>query len=125
MLEEAYYLARIERSAHLSRGTADYFNRVKAGDPAISNYFRHFQAPGVQHCAGGLGAFPVSTFDSLIQWVEKGVAPEVLEGVSLPLNGTVLRRNLCSYPEIQVYKTGHPTIASSFECVQPKGKGYL
>lgn len=101
-------------------GTADYFDRVKAMDPDAESYYRHFRAPGVQHCGKGLGPFPGSAFDSLVKWVEEGVAPDVLAAESLPLNGTVIRRNLCLYPQDSVYIGGDPNVASSFRCVESK-----
>jgi len=101
-------------------GTAHYFNHVKAMDSGVESYYRHFRAPGVQHCGGGLGAYPGSVFDSLVQWVEKGAAPNVLAGESLPLNGTVIQRNLCLYPQDPIYIGGDPNVASSFQCIESK-----
>jgi feruloyl esterase len=101
-------------------GTADYFNRVEAMDPGVTSYYRHFRAPGIQHCGDGLGAYPGSTFESLVQWVENGVEPNVLAGESLPLNGTVIQRNLCLYPQDPIYTGGDPNVASSFQCIEPK-----
>ena len=101
-------------------GTADYFDRVKRLDPDVESYYRYFRAPGVQHCGNGLGPYPGSALDSLVRWVEDGVAPEVLAAESLPLNGTVIERNLCLYPRDQVYVGGDPNVASSFQCVEPE-----
>lgn len=101
------------------QGTANYYERVASLDPSVGNYYRHFQAPGVQHCAGGLGAYPWNAFDSLVAWVENGTAPITLDGVSLPVNGTVSRQNLCLYPLVSKYTHGDPTLATSYECVSP------
>lgn len=101
-------------------GTTNYYDHVKALDKTVTNYYRHFEAPGVQHCSGGIGPFPGSALDDLVAWVEKGVAPSVLLGTSLPVNGTVLKRDLCQYPLVSFYKGGDPTVASSFECVKAK-----
>ena len=101
-------------------GTADYFKRVKAMDPDVESYYRHFRAPGVEHCRSGLGPYPKTAFESLVQWVEKGIAPEVLAGESLPLNGSVIQRNLCMYPQDLFYTGGDPNVASSFRCLSSK-----
>ncbi|KAB8298628.1 hypothetical protein EYC80_000807 [Monilinia laxa] len=98
-------------------GTSSYYKEVEARDENVRDYFRYFEAPGVQHCAGGNGPFPGGALGALVDWVERGVAPDVLVAKSLPAaNGSVVERNLCVYPLVAAYLGGDPTVATSFEC---------
>jgi hypothetical protein len=98
-------------------GTADYYNRVLAGDPAAHDYYRFFEAPGVEHCGGGIGPVPTMAFESVVSWVETGVAPATLNGTSAPdVNGTVKVQPLCPYPLVSAYQGGDPAVVSSFAC---------
>ena len=108
----------------MPNGTANYADRVQALDPQAANYYRFFEAPGVFHCGAGPGWFPGDAFQSLVNWVENGVAPETLEAKAIPglypgLTGgaTELRTvNLCLYPKTMVYTGGDPNQAASFSC---------
>ncbi|RDW67545.1 hypothetical protein BP6252_08941 [Coleophoma cylindrospora] len=100
-------------------GTSSYYDRVRDRDPSITSFYRHFEAPGIYHCSDGPGAFPGEALQSLIAWVEDGIAPTTLNGTSLPsTDGTVLHRPICMYPTVQVYLGGDPTVESSFACVE-------
>lgn len=94
-------------------GTAHYYDRVEARDPNVRDYFRYFEAPGVEHCLFGAGPAPVDTLASVVRWVEDGIPPETLYAVSM--DGTK-ERNLCPYPLVSAYKGDDPTLASSFVC---------
>jgi hypothetical protein len=65
----------------------------------------------VTHCSGGPGLFPATALDSLVAWVEKGQAPDSIEGVF----GDV-KRPICAWPLVAAYKGGNVNEASSFEC---------
>lgn len=98
-------------------GTIDYYQRVLALDSHAADYYRFFPAPGVAHCANGTGYYPASSLQSLVDWVEKDIAPETLNGTTLPdINGTVRQAPLCRYPQIAAYKGGDINVASSFQC---------
>jgi len=92
-------------------GSTDYYSRVQALDPDVRDFYRYFEVPGVTHCAGGLGPFPAAALDSLVEWVEKGKAPVSIEGVA----GAV-KRPICAWPLVAVYKGGDVDAAGSFEC---------
>lgn len=62
------------------RGTSDYYDRVRALNPRVDEYYRHFEVPGVGHCFGGPGALPKTALDTLIRWVEDNVPPKSLPG---------------------------------------------
>ncbi|KAH6632807.1 Tannase/feruloyl esterase [Chaetomium tenue] len=92
------------------RGTAQYYKQVTALDPKVHDFYRLFFAPGLGHCHGGSGPFPDTTFDTLVRWVEDGVAPETLAATSVG-TGPVIKRPLCAYPLKQEYtgRTGEFT----------------
>jgi feruloyl esterase len=104
-------------------GSLNYYERVLALDPKAPDFIRLFEAPGVEHCSGGPGAFPGTAFQSLVNWVEKGKAPDKLDAATVPVDAseTVRYRPLCPYPSVQRYKGGDPNEASSFECAATFG----
>jgi pimeloyl-ACP methyl ester carboxylesterase len=106
------------------QGTVDYYERVKdemGGEARTERFARLFLAPGVTHCAGGPGPNPDAPLAALIDWVERGRAPQTLDGVVRDSTGTIVQtRPICLYPEVAAYKgRGDPTKASSFACRRP------
>jgi pimeloyl-ACP methyl ester carboxylesterase len=103
------------------RGTVNYFERVLAangGAQQVSQFARLFMAPGVGHCAGGDGPNPVGVFETLVNWVEKGVAPDMLPASRTRENGTVMSRPLCPYPTVARWNgKGSTDEAGNFSCV--------
>lgn len=86
----------------------DYFN----GADNVSPWFRFFLAPGVGHCRGGVGPQPQELFNTMVNWAEKGVAPDSI----LALGGG-RTRPLCPFPQTAIYDgKGDPNLASSFKC---------
>jgi feruloyl esterase len=107
--------------------TAAYYEAVAktmGGYEAIKPFFRLFMAPGMGHCTGGPGPNQFDALAALEQWVEKGVAPNLLVA-SHAVNGKVDRtRPLCPYPQIARYKgTGSIDDAATFACVAPPPAG--
>ncbi|KAH8655149.1 putative feruloyl esterase [Tricladium varicosporioides] len=105
-----------------SDGTIQYRERVEAlmgGSSKVDDFYRLFLAPGVSHCIGGVGAMPNNAFQTLVDWVEKGVAPEKLSAVS----SSGLQRDLCKYPLVSKYDGhGNPNLTSSYACATHFGK---
>jgi pimeloyl-ACP methyl ester carboxylesterase len=69
------------------RGTINYFNRVveaNGGQAEVNRFARLYMAPGVGHCGGGDGPAPTGLFEAVVNWVEKGVAPNTILAVSSP-----------------------------------------
>ncbi|KAJ4299776.1 hypothetical protein N0V90_005022 [Kalmusia sp. IMI 367209] len=90
--------------------------RQNGGAEATNEFHRLFLAPGVAHCGGGNGPVPTDPLSDLLNWVEKGIAPDSLPA-STNQNGTVISRNLCPYPYEQTYIKGkNPNIPGSFYC---------
>lgn len=108
----------LEDSVIPVNGTVDYFRKLLATDPNANDYARFFEAPGVDHCGGGKGWVPIDDMERLVNWVEKGIAPEILTARTVPTNpGEAIREvNVCLYPKSVVYVSGDVNVASSFEC---------
>ena len=98
-------------------GTFDYYSRVLEQDSSASNYYRVFSAPGVAHCGGGVGYYPTTTLQAIVDWVEHGIAPDTLAGTTLPgAKGNIRHAPLCQWPLVAAYVGGDPDVASSFRC---------
>jgi hypothetical protein len=102
-------------------GTIDYYERVareSGGYTRTQQFARLFMAPGVAHCAGGDGPQPQNLFKSVVDWVEKGKAPETLLA-SKPIEGGTRSRPLCPYPSVARWKgMGSSDDAANFFCVR-------
>ena len=106
------------------RGTVNYFERVLAangGAQQVKDFARLFMAPGVGHCAGGDGPNPVGLLDAVVDWVEKGVAPNTIQAIRRRPDGTMLTRPLCPYPTTAKWTgNGITDDAANFVCVDGK-----
>jgi hypothetical protein len=107
-------------------GTIDYYERVleaNGGSENVLSFARLFMAPGVEHCAGGVGPNQFDMFDWLVAWVERGAAPERITATLATEEGQVVRtRPLCLYPAVAVYNgEGNPDDAASFSCEPAQG----
>jgi feruloyl esterase len=99
----------------------DYYEKaVAANGPNGTEFMRLFMIPGMAHCAGGLGPDQYDAVTAVIDWVEKGKAPDSLIASKI-VNGAVTRsRPLCPYPQVARYKgQGSTDDAASFECKAP------
>lgn len=64
--------------------TLDYhetMTRTMGGPEATRAFARLFMIPGMDHCAGGKGAYAINYMKALEDWVERGRAPDALLGV--------------------------------------------
>ena len=115
--------------------TIAYYEGVRdyLGAETTDNFYKLYLAPGVDHCAGGVGAdtFGQTFLDSnpqgptpandmllaMMRWVEDSVAPGTLEAVKVDDGNIAFSRPLCAYPSHPVYSgTGDPTKAANFRC---------
>lgn len=81
--------------------------------PNVHDFYRLFEAPGLGHCQGNVGGYPAGSFDALVDWVENGVVPDVLEAINVA-NRTSL---LCPYPKKAVFTgVGSEYSAEDFIC---------
>ncbi|KAH7389051.1 Tannase/feruloyl esterase [Cadophora sp. MPI-SDFR-AT-0126] len=95
--------------------TIEYWERVKKHDPEIDDYYRLFEAPGTLHCTPGNGWFPGDAMDSLVQWVEKKVAPEHLRAKTVGLKEERIV-DLCKWPAKLVFVGGDADVVESYTC---------
>ena len=106
----------------------DALRAANGGD--ASNFARLFLIPGMNHCSGGPSTDQFDMLTPLVNWVEKGQAPDSVvasaRGASSPggSNADVpaswlptRARPLCSYPKVARYNgSGSPELATSFTC---------
>ena len=125
-----YYRVMAARYAERSDNAdnANSSNRFRG----IQKFFRLFHAPGVSHCGLGilnhssLGPWPQqgADFNTVISWVEKGIAPSQVLGSGntaapafIPTSPNTLTRPLCPYPQTAVYNgSGSVTAAANWHC---------
>jgi len=98
-----------------------YFASVqeKMGTANTKKFARLYVAPGVDHVGAGAPS-NVDMLSVLVDWVERGKAPETLEVVEQEVKAPfpVTRAlPLCQWPLWPRYKSGPVNLASSFECV--------
>lgn len=122
----------------------DYYKRVEeaaGGQQKTQSFFRLFMVPGMAHCGGGPGpnvfggygpsapASPEITIDpqhdvlrALVQWVEKGAAPDYIIASHVSDGRIDRTRPLCPYPEVAHWNgSGGTDEAKNFTCVEVTG----
>jgi len=87
-------------------------------------FFRLFMMPGVLHCGGGVGPSVIDTITPLVDWVERGAAPDRLVATQQRDGKKIRTRPLCVYPMVAKYDgTGDKNDAASFTCGPPRKEG--
>jgi feruloyl esterase len=101
-------------------GVNYYENAVAKNGPKTTDFFRLFMVPGMAHCGGGVGPDQNDAVSAVIDWVEKGKAPDTIVAKKI-VNGQVTRsRPLCPYPQVARYKgNGSIDDAANFSCAAP------
>ncbi len=120
--------------------TIAYYNAVKRtmGEEKANSFTRLYMIPGMEHCYGGPGAsafgqYGMGTakgpanglFDSLENWVEKGLPADDVAATKFAPGPdgamkVVMTRPLCAYPAVAKYKgAGDTTDAANFTCEKP------
>ena len=98
-----------------------YKQLTTANNGAASSFVRMFAVPGMNHCQGGPGTDQYDAFGALVDWVEKGNAPERIvatAGANTPWPGRT--RPLCPYPAQARYSgQGSVEEAGNFSCRVP------
>jgi len=85
------------------------------GPDKVAAWSRFFFVPGMGHCGGGPALDRFDMLSAVVDWVERGAAPEavVATGQSFPGRS----RPLCAYPKHAQYKgSGDTQDAKNFEC---------
>jgi len=114
-----------------SNDTAAFYENLRAANGGdASNFARYFAVPGMNHCAGGPATDQFDMLTPLVNWVEKGQAPDQViasargagnpagANADVPASWSPTRtRPLCPYPKVAKYKgTGDIESAASFTC---------
>jgi len=101
-------------------GVNYYEQAVAKNGPDTRGFFRLFMVPGMSHCGGGIGPDRNDSVSAMIDWVERGKAPDSIKASSV-VDGKVMRtRPLCPYPQVARYGgTGSIDEAENFRCVEP------
>jgi len=98
--------------------TIDYYTRMGAangGAEPVQAWSRLFLSPGMGHCSGGQSLDSFDLLTALVDWVEKGTAPEAVIATGRAFPGR--SRPLCAYPKSAYYKgSGDTQDAKNFEC---------
>lgn len=95
----------------------DYYQRLIAQNGAKAHDFaKLFLVPGMGHCSGGAATDSMDGLSALVDWVEKGKAPQRIEAA-----GTTVypgrTRPLCAFPQHAQYKgEGDSELAANFFC---------
>jgi Tannase and feruloyl esterase len=95
-----------------------YYERVmRQAGPTTTDFYRLFMVPGMFHCGGGVGTSVFDAFTPLVEWVEKGTAPQTLSAARVVDGKTVRTRPLCPYPQVAKYSgSGSVDEAANFAC---------
>ena len=105
--------------------TIHWYENLLAADPAAADYARLFVVPGMNHCGGGPATDRLDVFSAIVNWVERGVAPDRVNATvsggnaERPTAWSATRsRPLCPYPKKAVRKRGAADLesAASFVC---------
>lgn len=110
--------------------TARWYDEVdRRYSGAAAQAVRFFRVPGMGHSRGGPATDQFDGLSALVDWVEKGTAPDRViaaargagnaGGVNtdLPASWSATRtRPLCPYPRVARYKSGDVEAAASFAC---------
>ncbi len=101
-------------------GVNYYEQAVAKNGPETPDFFRLFMVPGMAHCGGGIGPDRNDSVTAVIDWVEKGKAPDSIVASRVVNNQVVRTRPLCPYPQVARY-SGQGSIddAANFHCVAP------
>jgi len=101
-------------------GVHYYEQALKRNGPDTPQFFRLFMVPGMGHCAGGVATDRFDAVTALVDWVEKGKAPEAIRASRVVNNQEVRSRPLCPYPQVARYNgQGSIDEAANFHCAAP------
>lgn len=98
--------------------TLRYYREMTAangGPEKVEQWSRLFLVPGMAHCGGGSSLDHFDMLTAVVNWVQKGTAPESVTATGPAFPGR--SRPLCAYPQHAQYR-GHGNMedASNFSC---------
>jgi feruloyl esterase len=110
------------------RGTVHYYERVAkrmGGLANVQSFYKLYLVPGNGHGDPNGTANPAAHppvlapdqfYQLLVNWVEKGIAPERVEIQSPPTVQAKISQPICPYPKKTAYVHGDPRVTTSFTC---------
>jgi len=88
---------------------------TNGGAEKVSEWSRIFLVPGMAHCGGGPSLDHFDMLTAVVDWVEKGTAPDSVIATGQAFPGR--SRPLCAYPKHAQYtESGHSQDARNFRC---------
>jgi feruloyl esterase len=101
-------------------GVNYYEQAVATNGARTTEFLRLFMAPGMGHCGGGIGPDRHDSMTAMVDWVEKGKAPDSMVASRVVNNLVVRTRPLCMYPQVARWSgQGGIDEAANFRCVAP------
>jgi hypothetical protein len=110
------------------QGSINYYERVLSamgGVAAVQSFYKLYFVPGMGHgpsngTSNAAANLPLPAqgqiYQILTDWVEKKIEPSnivINSAAGTPANTSL---PMCAYPQKPIYKSGNPTIASSYSC---------
>jgi pimeloyl-ACP methyl ester carboxylesterase len=99
--------------------TEQYMQNVHAnmGKANADATARLFLVQGMSHCSGGDGLQVADWLAPLVQWVERGQAPDAIAATSVPSAPTAFSRPVCAWPKVATYTgSGSRLEAANWSC---------
>ena len=100
-----------------------WLEALKANAPDADSFARLFAVPGMNHCSHGPATDRFDALAAIVDWAEKGQAPETLRASLTPGNKEIpsdwspeRTRPLCPWPKVARYAGGDKEKAESFVC---------
>jgi feruloyl esterase len=88
---------------------------ANGGFDKVAQWSQIYLVPGMRHCGGGQALDQFDMLSAIVNWVEKGTAPEEVIATGRAFPGR--SRPLCPYPKHAQYKgSGDPQDAKNFAC---------
>ena len=98
--------------------TLEYYKSLAAtngGGDKVTEWSRMFLVPGMGHCGGGLALDRFDMLSAVVNWVEKGAAPDAVIATGKAFPGR--SRPLCAYPKHAQYTgSSNSEDARNFTC---------
>lgn len=98
--------------------TLEYYKSLVAdngGAEKVAEWSRMFLVPGMGHCGGGPSLDRFDMLTAVVNWVEKGTAPDSITATGKAFPGR--SRPLCAFPRHAQYKgSGDSEDAKNFSC---------
>lgn len=95
------------------------------GYPSVQDFFKLYLVPGGGHTSPHGTANPDANppavaggqfYKLMVDWVEKGIAPDRIVIDSPKATPTKISQPICAYPQKAIYVGGNPRAAESFKC---------